>query len=544
MSDRASRAGRRPARTVALLAAVAVVSLVAGLLLSQVITSPNEAAADAAPPAAGPITVPVESRVIANDVVVRGAAQYDGAADVGVATGGDAAIVTGRIPEIGSTLDSASVALEVGGRPVILLPGDLPAYRSFLGGAKGPDVEQLENALAGLGLNPGPVDGLYDASTAAAVQRLYAKVGYDVPDSSEKEDAADAAREAVRSAETALTQAQDALTKAKAGLPRSAQLALDQEVATAQQALADAQAACTPPADPTGCSQTAIVEAQYRVDIAIQKRKEDSAAPDTSSEQQGVTAAQSSLADARTALADAVKAALTPLPLSEVIFVSSLPRRVDDVTVARGDTLGKTFMTLSGATLELVAKVSKDDAALLTVGQPATVSLDGGEDIEVTIESIDKPKAESGGDKGDGSNGGGDGSSSGDSNRLEVTFALGTLTDEQLTSLRDSSVRIKIPVSSTDGEVLAVPLAALTAGPGGESRVERVVSGDKTELITVTTGLAAKGYVEITSSKKPLAAGDLVVVGTKSGDDKKKDGDTKKDGDKDSSTDESTEDGS
>ena len=56
-------------RTIAVMAVVAVVCLAAGLGLSRLIVSPGEAAADAAPPTAGPITVPVESRVIANDVV-------------------------------------------------------------------------------------------------------------------------------------------------------------------------------------------------------------------------------------------------------------------------------------------------------------------------------------------------------------------------------------------------------------------------------------------------------------------------------------------
>ncbi|MCW5954385.1 MAG: hypothetical protein KIT69_19210, partial [Propionibacteriaceae bacterium] len=62
------------------------------------------------------------------------------------------------------------------------------------------------------------------------------------------------------------------------------------------------------------------------------------------------------------------------------------------------------------------------------------------------------------------------------------------------------------------------PFAALTAGPGGESRVE-VVEGDprdeqaKTRLVVVTTGLAAGGYVEVTPAEGDLKAGDLVVVG-------------------------------
>ena len=88
------------------------------------------------------------------------------------------------------------------------------------------------------------------------------------------------------------------------------------------------------------------------------------------------------------------------------------------------------------------------------------------------------------------------------------------MTDDQLAILRGTNVRVSIPVSSTDGEVLAVPLAALTAGAGGESRIEiSTGDGEETELIEVKTGLAAGGYVEITAVDGTIAEGDLVVVG-------------------------------
>ena len=95
--------------------------------------------------------------------------------------------------------------------------------------------------------------------------------------------------------------------------------------------------------------------------------------------------------------------------------------------------------------------------------------------------------------------------------RYTVVLTPAELSDEQLQALQGNNVRVSIPVSSTAGEVLAVPLAALTAGPGGESRVE-IATGDddETRLVEVTSGLAADGYVEISGD---IAEGDLVVVG-------------------------------
>jgi multidrug efflux pump subunit AcrA (membrane-fusion protein) len=78
---------------------------------------------------------------------------------------------------------------------------------------------------------------------------------------------------------------------------------------------------------------------------------------------------------------------------------------------------------------------------------------------------------------------------------------------------------VRIAVGATEGEVLSVPLAALTAGPGGESRIEVVESDPRegkdaeTRLVVVETGLAAKGAVEVTPVEGELDEGDLVVVG-------------------------------
>ena len=107
----------------------------------------------------------------------------------------------------------------------------------------------------------------------------------------------------------------------------------------------------------------------------------------------------------------------------------------------------------------------------------------------------------------------------GKSDRSTIEFTPDPLTDEQTEQLKGSNVRLTIAVGSSEGEVLSVPLAALTAGPGGEARVE-VVEGDprdkeraRTRLVVVRTGLAAEGYVEVTPLTGALAKADLVVVG-------------------------------
>jgi peptidoglycan hydrolase-like protein with peptidoglycan-binding domain len=44
-------------------------------------------------------------------------------------------------------------------------------------GSSGPNVEFLQKALAALGVNPGPIDGVFGVRTEAAVQRFQKKAG-------------------------------------------------------------------------------------------------------------------------------------------------------------------------------------------------------------------------------------------------------------------------------------------------------------------------------------------------------------------------------
>ncbi len=499
-------------RTILVLAAVAVASLVAGLVLSRFVVNPAQAAADAAPSAAGPITVPVESRQLSNDVLLRGDAVYDDAVDLSIETGelSGRAVVTGQVPEVGATFDAGSVALEIAGRPVIVLPGELSTYRTLRPGVSGPDVLQLKAALAALGIDAGDLGSdAYDAKTAAGVRALYERAGYSAPvPTREETEAVRMAQQQVRQAQSEVDSARSALGKAGSSAQRSARVEAEAAVRSAQQSLADAKQACEAPS-PEGppCSQADVVRAQGEIDVAVARRDELNAAPDTSAERSAVTAAEQMLADARAELATAQEATMTVLPASEIVYLASLPRRVDAISTKRGATLEGSAMKVSGATLEIDATAVRTDADLLAVGAQGTVTLKG-EEIPVTVVDIAASTPDSG--SGDDDSGSGADSSSG---RMKVTMHPGELTPEQVGALQGQNVRVKIPVSSTGGEVLAVPLAALTAGPGGESRIELLGDDGTNELVEVTTGLAAGGFVEVTGVARELKAGDLVVVG-------------------------------
>ena len=200
-------------RLVTLIASVAVVSLLAGVAIMQFIVSPAELAARTEAPEAGPVVASIEERVIENTIVARGEVAYADSVDVKIdsPSSGGRAIVTGHVPEVGAVLDAADIALEVTGRPTIVLPGDLPAYRTLSIGMSGPDVLQLKQALASRGFTSGDLSTqVFDADTATGLNQLYQHVGYTAPNGGEEaQTALENAQKAVRSAETAVTIAEN-----------------------------------------------------------------------------------------------------------------------------------------------------------------------------------------------------------------------------------------------------------------------------------------------------------------------------------------------
>lgn len=218
---------------------------------------------------------------------------------------------------------------------------------------------------------------------------------------------------------------------------------------------------------------------------------------DTTSLRAAVKSAQKQREDAGKELTRARNAALPFLPANEVLFLTQLPRRVNGVNVTRGSMVDGVAMSVSGATIELTGSVADADAKLLAVGAEAFFDLPDGTPHRAVIAKIE---TESG------------------ATRATVFFTPDPLEPAMIEQIQGMNVRLKIPVGATDGAVLSVPFAALTAGPGGDARVE-VVEGDprdanvKTRLVQVTTGLAAGGYVEVTPVDGALEAGDLVVVG-------------------------------
>ncbi len=81
------------------------------------------------------------------------------------------------LPDSGAGVARNTALYAVDGRPVVLMYGPMPAYRTLSTGAEGRDVRQLEDNLSALGYGGFTVDEEFTASTAAAVERWQAALG-------------------------------------------------------------------------------------------------------------------------------------------------------------------------------------------------------------------------------------------------------------------------------------------------------------------------------------------------------------------------------
>lgn len=528
--------------------AVCVLTGAGGFVLGQKLKSPEDARVEVAAPEPSLIGVPVESLALSNDVVVRGDAQFEGAVDLKLDTSlgdGKTRVVTNKVPTIDSTVNEGDVLIEVSGRPVFLLEGELPAFREFKPGLEGDDVLQLEQALKRLGYLEVEPDRLYGDATEKAIAAMYEAAGYEARAASEaEENQLKSARDAVSNARKSLADAKDALAKssqtktnsqrlqeqmtrrdqleaiakAREALEKlessqspaiiSAMVALEEAnktydanaISSANSALASAQESRR---EQIRQAQQALASAQQTLDDADALRSaQASDKTDNSSAANQVTRAQETLERAEADLAKLEEEIGVRLPQAEVVFLKSVPRTVTAVDVSRGDVVTGSVMRISGTEVRIVSAVSEANRRLLNVGQKVII-----DSAQLGIETggVIKEIADRTGTNGAANN--------------RYHMVVVPEGDYKVSEMVGLNFRIKIPLEKSEGDVLAVPLAALSAGADGSSRVEVIIEGKQTRLVPVEVGLSDKNrsLVEIKPIGGNISAGDMVVVGVENG---------------------------
>jgi hypothetical protein len=177
---------------------------IGGLIGSSFVKSPQQIAADTAAPPATATTAKVVSQILTSSVQMRGVVypgtQYDvypsapetGASGTGTGSpaggsgtggGSSAAVYISRLDvAAGQTISNGEKLAEIDGEPLFALAGRVPAWRDITPGESGPDVAELQKALASLGYyTGGDTPGFFGTPTQDAVSLYYEHLGYTAP---------------------------------------------------------------------------------------------------------------------------------------------------------------------------------------------------------------------------------------------------------------------------------------------------------------------------------------------------------------------------
>jgi peptidoglycan hydrolase-like protein with peptidoglycan-binding domain len=379
-------------------------------------------------------------------------------------TAQDSGVIT-SVPDVDGVLRYNSEAFRIDEVPVVVLPGDFPAWRDLDEGYVGTDVEQFESALNLLGYGAGAltVDDYFSEFTDSVAREWQEDVGLPVDGRFDLEDAFFAPAEAVVA--EVLVAVGDAVSK---GTPvivvrtqrvTGGELAADSDTSSRAADVLQLQEALTrlgytvPTDGIVGEETTAAIKA-WQADIGAE--------------------------------ADGV------VDLGEVIFLPQ-PVRVTEASLTIGSPVndGSAVLATSSSSSVVLVDLPADDQDLLAVGLELIVEMPDGSEVPAIVTDI---------------------------SGIAVRNAAGDVVFETTIELIDATVGADLDQAPVDvlvvtdsrSQVLAVPVTALLALAEGGYAVEVEAAGGSVRLVGVEPGLYADGWVEVTT--EGLAAGDLVVV--------------------------------
>jgi hypothetical protein len=181
------------------------------------------------------------------------------------------------------------------------------------------------------------------------------------------------------------------------------------------------------------------------------------------------------------------------VPADEILFVRTLPVRVEQIDAMVGDMARGPVMKVTNNQLAIDASLRIDEAPLVKPGM--TVAIDE-QALGIKATGVVQWLGASPGTHGL------------DNYHIYCEIRV----DETPTPLAGFSLRLTIPVKSTGGAVTAVPVSALALAADGTSRVQVENSGQR-RFVVVEPGLSADGFVAVTPVDASLEPGELVVVG-------------------------------
>jgi len=186
----------------------------------------------------------------------------------------------------------------------------------------------------------------------------------------------------------------------------------------------------------------------------------------------------------------------SPLPVDEFVFIPGLPVRVEEISVEVGDAASGPVIVVTNNQLAIDSSLPLAEAPLVKPGMAVAI-----DEPDLGLQATGVISRVAGTPGTDGVDG------------YHIYFEI--LVDETPATLEGFSLRLTIPVESTGGEVMVVPISALFLAADGSSRVQ-VEKDGRLEFVVVEPGLSADGFVEVSPVDGTLSPGQLVLVGYES----------------------------
>lgn len=366
---------------------------------------------------------------------------------------GSPGVVTAIVPD-GAVLSAGDEVLRINDQPLMLLPGELPAWRTLRIGVEGRDVAQLEAALVALGYDPNgtvTVDEYFGSTTAAMVARWQEAVGTTADGRLGLEDAVFFPGDVVVTGRNAVVGSPVNSATAVLTVVAGSEPIAGSDVLQLQQALV--RLGYESPTSGVFDAATGAAVSAWQADIG--------------------------------AVVDGT------VDLGEVVFLPA-PVRITEalISVGRPVTDGSSVLATTASASVVQVDLPAADQSLLTVDQEVTVVMPDDTEVAAVVTAI-----------------------SGIATRLtggDVVFETTIrLIDATVGAELDQAPVDVLVVTDARTGVLAVPVTALLALAEGGYAVE-VDNGDgSTRLVGVEPGLYADGWVEVAGNLSP---GDRVVV--------------------------------
>ena len=431
------------------------------------------------------------------------------------------------LPDVDEQLAFNGEAFRIDELPILVLPGDLPAWRDLDEGDEGPDVEQLEGALVLLGYDPGDltVDEVFTSLTDSMIDAWQEEAGLEIDGRFFLADAIFVPSEPIVT--DVLVSVGDTVNVGTPILevetePAGARLRL--EVGDRGEAVRSLQdllvAAGFDPGDIDGTfdddTEEAVAAFQTSrglevtgiVDRATWDLLPGASEGGTSNtdvlqlqealRRLGYEVPVNGVADeATTSAIEAWQADIGAevdgiVDLGEVIFLSERIR-VTEAVLTTGSPVndGSAVLATSASTSIVVVDLLAEDQDLLVVGMAVIVKMPDGSEVPATVTEI---------------------------SGVAIRNQAGNVVFETKIELTDTTIGADLDQAPVDvlvvtesrSRVLAVPVTALLALAEGGYAVEMEQADGSLRLTAVEPGLYADGWVEVTSDT--LEIGDLVVV--------------------------------